>query len=155
MGTKIWDEMSYFLFVRGQVWSIDGFKKTKHVQRCQYFCVSCWALFLITLLLIDLIAWISSYRTSSWQLPVRGRPVSTLPALVRLGRNEMHPGSPAGTREVRTLENGASLVLLSHVTRLLRQGEAGEQGEEVVQPLSHVASTQSVLKCFVASNSFL
>jgi len=47
MGTKIWGEMSYFLAWRGQVWSIDGFKKTNHVQGHQHFCVGCWALFLL------------------------------------------------------------------------------------------------------------
>lgn len=63
MGLKIWDEMSDFLFLRGQVWSIDVFRKTKHVQRCQHFYVSCWALYLFTQLLMDLIALLNRYRT--------------------------------------------------------------------------------------------
>lgn len=147
--------MLYFLFFRGQVWSIGGFKKTKHVQRCQHFCVSCWALFLLAQLLIDLIAWISSYRRTIL-LAASCADVTGLflASPGQAGKEWDVPRQPSWhwKMEPALCCPGTSLSSCS-------QGETGggrgaQQGD-IVLPLPHVANIQPVLKCIVTSNPLL
>lgn len=152
--------MSYFLFLRGHVWSIDGFKKTKHMQRCQHFCVSCWALFLLTQLLIDLIAWISSYRRTIL-LAASCTEMSGLylASPDQAGKEWDAPREPSwdsgGADHWKTewalCRPGASLSSCS------RRGSLGwgRQVSNIVLSLPHVANIQPVLKCLVTSNSLL